>query len=516
MIRRLASTLALATAVAWPGVAFAQASGAPSNAPAEPADATDRAFRYTSSVPKDYVRAAIQEVLVIGGGLVEYGLNTNNAEDQNLGYTWRDFRGKLVFDTVSFDNNRFGTNWLSHPGAGFLFYQAARSNRLSILESFAISFAAATLWELVAELREKVALNDMIATPISGFALGEASLQLGSFFHRSHNKTAQLVGGWIFAPVKSLDDRFDRLTPLPASRVDDIGLDDDGWHQFTIGGSAGVTKQRDGRAWSDGRIEARTRIVTLPGYAREGDHAGAFVAGDVSTLHVSATTSNGGLVDLDVGGSVMPAGWYMQHATVDRRGRLRGQGLLAGLLVDAEYTHHDWARSAGGPPNLIANVDAGLGFEHALHAGPLVLRTKADALFAFAGVESFALAAYKRAHGDDGLTSVLARWGYHHATGASLRPRLEATIGAFDASAAMRIDLFRAIKGFDVEGTAGTREEVAPTDSRTVARATLGASPSRHVRLHVDAERRTRAGQAGDQTQSATERSLFGGVDVIF
>lgn len=511
MIRRLVSTLALATAVAWPGIALAQ-----QPAEADPADGKDRAFRYTSSVPKDYIRAALQEVLVLGGGLVEYGLNTNNQEDQNLGYTWRDFRGKLVFDTVSFDNNRFGTNWLSHPGAGFLFYQAARSNRLSLLESFAISFATSTLWELVAELREKVAANDMIVTPISGFALGEASLQLGSFFHRSHSPIARAIGGTLFAPLKTLDDKFDRLTPLPASRVDDIGLDDEGWHRFTIGGSAGITKQRDGRTWSDGRIDARTRLVTLPGYAREGDHDGAFVAGEVSSLHVSATTSNGGLVDLDVGGSVMPAGWYMQHAHIDERGRLRGHGLLAGLLIDAEYTHHDWARSEGRPGNLIANVDAGVAFEHALHAGPVVLRTNADALLAFAGVESFALPAYRRAHGDEGLTSVLARWGYHHATGASLRPRLEATLGAFDASASMRIDLFRSVKGFDVEGIAGTRSEVVPSDSRTVARATLGASPSKHVRLHVDAERRTRAGQAGDQTESATEGSLLGGVEVVF
>lgn len=507
MIRRLASTLALATAVAWPRIAFAE--------PA-PADGTDRAFRYTRSVPKDYVRAALEEVLVLGGGLVEYAVNTNNQEDQNLGYTWRDFRGKLVFDTVSFDNNRFGTNWLTHPGAGFLYYQAARSNRLSILESFAISFATATLWELVAELREKVAANDMIVTPVSGFALGEASLQLGSFFHRSRSEAARVVGGFLFAPLKSIDDRFDRLTPLPASRIDDIGLDDDGWHRFTIGGSAGITKQRDGRTWSDGRVEARTRLVTLPGYAREGHHTGAFVAGEVSTLHVSATTSNGRLADIDVGGSVMPAGWYLQHTSIDERGRLRGHGLLTGLLVDAEYTHHDWARSEGGAGNLIATVDAGVGFEHALHAGPLVLRTNADALLAFAGVESIALPAYRRVHGDDGLTSVLARWGYYHATGASLRPRLEATLGAFDFSASMRIDLFRSVKGFDVEGTAGTRSEVVPSDSRTVARVTLGASPSRHVRLHVDAEQRARAGQAGDQTESAMERSLLGGVDIVF
>jgi hypothetical protein len=499
------------------GVTAAVAPSAASARPATPAAADqvdDPAFHYESSAPPDHARAAIEEVGILVIGYIEYVVDTSNAQDQTLGYAWRDFRSKLVLDSLAMDNNRFGTNWLTHPGAGILYYSAARANRVPMIEAFTFAVAASTLWEYVGEFREQAAINDLVVTPVSGVPIGESLTQLGSFFHRSRRTTATSVAGWIFATFKSAHDEIDDLTPAAPSAYDDLGLDADSWHRFHVRGSVGVTRQAS-RDYSDGRIEAATRLVTLPGYGRAGAHEGTFHAGEVSALDFRAAQSEGRLVDLQLASSVLPAGWYWQNVGQSERGSLDGNGVVAGFHVAAEYGVHDYDRSDGNATNRLADIGAGATVEHSLYTSGLVLRTRADALFDFAGVDAYALAKYRRAHGDYGLASVMANQSYYPAYGATLRPTVEITAGALDFGGSMRIDLFQSIRGVDVEGVK-EGEEVSSADSRTTGRAWVGVSPSRHVRISVSAERNTRAGRVGDQSDSRAEVGMYGGAEVVF
>src|SRR5690606_13913563 len=101
---------------------------------------------------------------------------------------------------------RFPTNWITHPAAGIAYYTAARSNRLGVLPSFAMTFASSAIWEYVGEWKEEVALNDAIVTPVSGMSLAEPLLQIGALMHRSRQNAATRAFGWIFAPLKSVHD----------------------------------------------------------------------------------------------------------------------------------------------------------------------------------------------------------------------------------------------------------------------------------------------------------------------
>lgn len=482
---------------------------------AEPRADDDPAFRYQSHAPPDHPRGALEEVAILLAGYVEYNIDTSNARDQSLGLRWKDIRSKLVLDSLSLDNNRFGTNWLSHPAGGFLYYQAARSNRLGILESFAFAAAASTIWEFVGEIREQAAVNDLAVTPISGVPLGESWLQLGSFFQRSRRTPATVAGAWLFAPFKNAHDAIDGLTPQAPSTYDDLGLDADAWHRFRVEGSAGVTKQHDPRTWSDGRFALDTRLVTLPGYGRPGKHARIFSAGEVSTLGLRLGSSQGRVVDFQFGASVLPAGWFWQDIRETTSGGRRGRSVIVGLDVTAEYGSHDYDRASRLGPNLVADIGAGATVEHALYAGGVVLRTRADALFDFAGVDAFALDAYRRGFADQGLPSVLSNQNYYHAIGATLRPVVELDAGPLDVEAQVRVDLFDGIEGLDVEGTR-VGDEVHASDTRTSARATIGVSPARHLRLFVTTERNTRAGRVGDVAASRSEVGLYGGVGVVF
>src|SRR5687767_1754991 len=85
---------------------------------------------------------------------------------------------------VRFDDNFFSMNNVMHPVGGLLYYGIPRANGASATRSFLTLLAASAFWEQVVELQEIASINDHIATPISGYAIGEAMFQARMFFLR--------------------------------------------------------------------------------------------------------------------------------------------------------------------------------------------------------------------------------------------------------------------------------------------------------------------------------------------
>src|SRR6185295_4127945 len=139
----------------------------------------------------------------------------SNDRDYDLGYDWDGLRSKLLFQSIAFDNNKFPTNWVTHPIAGWLYYTVPRSNRLSVQESFAFALASSTFWEFLGEIREQASVNDMIVTPVSGLPIGESLVQLGALMQRSRRGTVTRALAWTFGGAKSLHDAIDGAIPEP-------------------------------------------------------------------------------------------------------------------------------------------------------------------------------------------------------------------------------------------------------------------------------------------------------------
>ena len=125
-------------------------------------------FVYTTPAEPDYLRMSLQELGLFGLGLLQYQSTKSNEQDWDVRVDWPGVRSKLLWEASSFDDNKFDTNWLTHPAAGFLYYSTARGNRLGILPSFAVTTFMSAVWEELGEIKEQVAINDVVVTPVLG------------------------------------------------------------------------------------------------------------------------------------------------------------------------------------------------------------------------------------------------------------------------------------------------------------------------------------------------------------
>ncbi len=512
---RWASRLVTAASFALPFHGFEQTAHAGSQEQDDEPPPSDPAFRYTTRARPNVLRAIAEQFGVLLFGFAEYLMQSDqNARDWDLSYSWQDFRSKLLLQSASFDNNRFDTNWVTHPLAGYFYYTAARGNRIGILGSFGMAFASSTFWEYVGEFREQVSLNDVVTTPISAVAFGEAATQLGAFFQRSRPSRTAKALGWVLVPFKSAHDAIDGLEVERPHGYDELGFPDDVWHRFRVGASGGVTSQERGLTQAEGRFRFDSRIVTLPDYGRSGRHDRWFDAGEVSWLALGGALSDGTVVDVDVAAGTLAAGHYHRDVRRVETGLL-GHGSVVGLSVGSEYGRHDYDRDRRRSEDQIALVSTGAVVEESAHAGPLLVRARGDVLASFGGVSAYALYDYVARAEPMRLSSVVRGQGYYHAYGATLRPSLEIESGRFDAGGDVRLDWFAAITGLD-RRQFEVIEELQPVDRRARVRAWLGVRPCKNWRWFLTAERRERAGRIGSIGVSRSEVSLQTGIDFVF
>lgn len=480
------------------------------------AEEADPAFVYTRPAETDPERASLEEFFVLAAGFAQYALNKNaNQRDWEVGTDWEGIKRKLRLGAATFDDNHFDTNWLTHPAAGFFYYTAARSNRLGIVSSFALSFLGSSIWEMFGEIRENTSWNDVIVTPTSGVPVGESMLQAGALMHRSKRTAPVVAAGWLFAPLKSLHDWLDDRTPRPADRFDDLGFADDVWHRFTVGAAGGATHQAQAqRTESDARGWLSSEVITVPGYRREGRGGRAFDSGEVTSMRIQFAGASARFVDFGVTASVLPAGWYWHDAARSASGLLYGSSFLTGLRLEVEYSRHDYDRDAPRADDRVGLVAVGATAEEIAHGGIATLRARVDVTAHFGGVMAYALDERRAVHGNDGLTSVLRDESYYHSYGATVRPALDLEIARIDAGAAVQFDAFHAIEGVGVYGF--LPGEVSAADGRVRARAHVGARLLPHVRVFLQGERNDRFGTVGQQHARRSEMGLYGGAEAVF
>ena len=497
------------------GPCCARAQGVP---PPTAAGIARPSFEYTNPQAPDYLRAGLEQVVLLGLGFTQYAANHDlNSVDWDFTYTWTGLRDKLSPRGYSFDTNGFDTNFIRHPAAGTTYYWAARSNRLSILEALAAAFISSTLWEYIGELRERASINDILVTPLTGMVLGELTLQLGAFFDRSCDLASNRVLGAVLGPIKTLHDALDRATPLREVRCDRYGLSRRGAHSFELSLVAGVVSTVAGprvpaRALT--RFELHTRILALESYGSPGEGVLHFMDGNVSELRLNSSFADADWNDFTLRATFMPLGLHYRVIDADTR----GYELLFGLLLGTEYSVHRFGPWSG-PSRLrdrYFELDVpGVGLHYRRLWGEVKLALELQAHAVFVGIDALALPEARALPTVPALPTVTRADGYNYAVGVRIEPRASLSYRNLELGlvfAAVRVTSITVNDRFEERS-----DYARDNEQRALANLWLGVGPNTWpVRLTVQASWLQRWGKLGQASAQRAELTAAGGVSAVF
>ena len=469
-------------------------------------------FEYVQAPQANGLRIALEELAILLLGVGYYFLDHEvNSVDWTYDYEWSTLREKLTGRGTSFDTNHFQTNTLAHTGAGSLYYIIARGNHLTVGESLALATLSSTLWELLAEYRERMSINDMVTTPLAGFAFGEAMTQVGALFDRGCDRPLFRTLGSVFGPSRSLHDWVDGAQLKRAVDCDANGFSRVGWHRIRLtmstalatGGGSGW-----GRSWLDGN--ALVDVAHLANVTPR-EQWTSFGDGNVARLQGRVRGSATSLHDVRLQARSIPVGFHRSTAshslaTVQREAVL---GLGASVL----YSEHRYAEGSPRDPFFVVEAPALYGHwrwkrhAHEFFASLVVAPT-------MAAVGVFALSEYAESHDLTALTPVAAKRGYNHALGVVVNPEVRWSSPWHELGVNLRLDRLFPIRSLIGDERSGS--DISGNEVRRSIHASLAIGDSDWLRFRSDLEVDYRQGTIDTVQRSATELTWANGIELRY
>lgn len=400
------------------------------------------------------------------------------------------------------DNNNLAVNFLGHPATGGLSYSFARANHQSVLGSFGYSFATSFLWELAIEFKEKVSVNDVIATPGAGLPIGEFFYKLGLYLDTGHQDSSA-VGAlrWLLGTGVMVDRHLDGRAAPPVRGFDNLGFSCEIWHEF---------EARYGGLWisSPGVVDyarfdagLRMRLVTLLGYQRPGAFGRGFYAAEISDFSLGVEASRHGAGVLFESDTIV-AGYHAQRFERSAA-ELRGESLTVGTSVGFDYLYSAANRygsveraMALPEPNVKYHVPRrrdqygafqlpGLAAELSLQKNWGKLRLSGRVQPSFAGLSATAFYDWTAAHPDERSKHVLHHQGYFYGWGGAGHLRSGLDLGALRASAEVTYAAYTSQNGLDRHFEQVTNDTTV-TGSLLRYALSLGVAPRDDVSVSLD------------------------------
>jgi len=489
---RALSTLALATWLAF-GASSAHADEPPKKRAPEP----------------NYLRALVEEGLIFTGGFIQYTTSSSNAVDHDLPTEWSTFRSKLIGTSVRFDTNHFDTNMMTHPLAGMLYYTAGRGNHLSTTESFLLAVGSSTFWEYIGEFREQASANDMIVTPISGFAIGETFTKLGMYFERSKRTPTNYVLSTMFAPSMRVHSWMDGARTPADPQNDTNGFSEEIEHRFTLRAGSGFYGGNQAKnVLADARFEMHSLLRDIPHNEEPGFHAFFLNDTSLSRIDVRGAVGNQGLRDASFETVAVPFSFVANNLRVAGPHPL-GEQFLLGTSVGFHYETHAY------PSMLIAHRDrisavhfGGVVAHYEQTRGPSTFRAGFEARPEFAAVQAFGARAYYLTNPDRAtLPSIVLDEGYYYAVGLEVAPSIALEVGKVTFGADARFAFYSGIRGL-ARDQEQLRNEASIRDRRVIQRAYVEIAPTKTLNLRLGFERRVRLGDVRATSAQESEWAI--------
>jgi len=469
-------------------------------------------------------RAWLEQAAFSIATTVNYWAGNSFPEDRDFGLDLDSQISRVLFlDGWRFDSNQFSLNW-SHVLSGATYYQFGRSNRLSWLYSWLMSIVGSSWWEIVAEPKEVVSINDQIMTGLGGFAAGEPWYQIGHFLCHQPGPVLRVLG--FLNPVVKLNHWLDRKVP------ESEGYVQPGWHEMNV--FLGARRL----AW--GRSEARTdvyfgfnaRLIGIPEYGKPGQVRRAVADAYFSEMALDFATRGGHAEETRF--LTKAVAWGRLFQKIDDSGG--GYSLTLGLGSSFELFKKRPLSAYDAMPVPVKTDLERLQLENPrnfteklaiLHvAGPVLdgtvfhrglrLRTVVEAYLDFALVGSAAINEYSRFHDISGLKTTVFYYGYYYGFGGTLAAsarldwkdlRVHGLAGFGAWSSIDRLDRFQA----EVTNNAHL--------SDTRARYVFGVGwkiPGTPLELFADVEGVRRRGRLAEMSARSFEKKIYAGLSFTF
>ncbi len=375
-------------------------------------------FENESPRKKNYLRAGIELGVVFSSGLAWYYKNlVYNAQDFDYGFR-EGLKKKTNGEAILFDDNDKFANY-GHVYAGVLYYNIARTNGASSLESFLVSFASSAAWEF-SEYHEVFSINDQIMTPLGGYVIGEATYQLSCALLQKDSVAAKTLG-YAVNPVGAINyslnklktgDKFSTVPDCKKERWSEVSMYigmDKGQKPFKVDQSNSAV------------VGLNAEVVTIPNYNKPGSDSGIIL--DTSMVKMIVEHNGGeGLGDLKVIAQIVSAAYHRKELDRDSTGNLRGYDVVIGL--GSATTWNDRGSTKGNPNEDFYGTVNILGAS--AHATVFYKGYKVKAEFGFYGdfamVKSYALSDLDNTSDDPTLStqaSTVRKRGYYWGVGTS-------------------------------------------------------------------------------------------------
>jgi hypothetical protein len=408
----------------------------------------------------------------VGRAFLEMGLNLTVSavnywfkyskfiEDWQFTLTWKDQKRKFfTSEGLRLDSNNLRLNW-THAWSGALYYNWARSNRLSSFASFLFSSGGSLIWEYVAEWREISSINDHVFTWAGGPAIGEPLFQIADHF-RSRPGLVNRIACLLLNPPMAINDLLDGKNRVPRLSTRD-------WSdfRFSLGGKQGPASPAD-NASGHAVLDLDLRLVTLPGYGRPGSGSGYSQQPIDNEFRISLSFNGRLFEESSARTSCVLGGWWWKEVRADESGALHGAESWLGWVTawsifqkktiapydgdELGMTDPWFAREQ--PTRYTDKLSSihiiGPAFNLTRYSGRLTVRLDLEATVDFSMINALAYNRYSADHNVWGVKTTLHNWGYYYAFGYNLIGRLDLRCGMVRASAGINFQRFSSIQGLD-------------------------------------------------------------------
>ncbi|HLK88778.1 MAG TPA: DUF3943 domain-containing protein [Polyangia bacterium] len=427
----------------------------------------DRADAAPAGRPPSYLRVALEELGFLAIQTAWYWGHDWSGDEK---FNWSNWSTRLTsYHDMVLDDDRFKTGAVGHPIAGTGYYLIARGNGMGVGGSFVVAVMASTFWQFFSEWNEKPATNDLLVTPIAGWAIGEASYQLGQYFLDRGPGVVDCVGAALFSPVATFNDaRVCRLGSTDAGRRGERRR----WHRFDLAVGTERSTLESGVTLAD--LGADASLTTHRLYQAPGRGVSLARPGQWSNLSTDWLLAAGGHQGATFHADTIAVGNYRrQYDEPTDVGAPDGRGTLLALGTSFDYE----SRAIPVRWDRVMSVGIlGPMIEVATARRPFELRARAAAYYGFAQVTSLAYPRLASSLSSQFIRSVLRNQGYYYAQALLPSAEVEGRYGQFRLTLAGRAGEYWSINGDDTHQSQIT-DGFSLRDARLLTAATLAVQP---------------------------------------